>query len=114
MHIPPIYQPIELVLGVGQISTALLLLGTELFRLRKLSLRAWVENSLFVGISIFLVTNGLLYLSRAFDPPHRASSLTNSFQWVGITGFVILVTLESLARRFRKSQPEQTPTKIEK
>lgn len=114
MDIPHIYRPVDLFLGLLMLVAGVPLFGRELFRFRKRPFRTWVQNGQLSFISLFLVTNGLLYVSRAFDPPHRESSLTNSLQWGAIAEFAVMVALEFFARRLQRSQPEHTAGKMER
>ena len=114
MDIPHIYRPFELFLGLMQVIVGFPLFGRELLRYRKRPLRTWADNWRDPMTGLWFVTSGPAHLSLAFDPPHQESSLTGTLQWVALAGLAIVLTLGFVSWHLRKSQPEQTGTKIEK
>ena len=114
MDIPHIYQPLSLFMGLMMLLVGVLLLAAQLLRLRRQPFRTWAGDAGFFGRGLWFATSGPYWLSRAFDPAHQESSLTRHLFWVALAGFAIIFVLYLLARRLRKSQPEQATMKLEK
>lgn len=114
MNIPHIYGLFDLFQGLLMIAASIPLLRGVLLRIRKQPFYGGADNGSYLGIGVWFATSGPFYLSRAFDPPHQESPLTDILFWIAVTGFGIILTLYLVARRLRKSQPEETMTKVEK
>lgn len=110
MDIPHIYRTVDLFLGLLMIITGIPLFGRELLRFRKQPLRTWGDKARYLLMGLWFVTSGPYHVSRAFDAPHQEASLTGELLWVALAGMGAGLTIYFVARRFRKSLPEQTVT----
>ena len=106
MHI---YQPVDLVLGVVMFPLGLWGMGQELSRVYRHSFKNTYGDWRTLGLSVWFLSGGPAYISKAFDQRHQESHLTSILQTIELFCLCFLLVGTLIAFVVRKCQRTQEP-----